>query len=640
MDVNLFQAIYDAMQDGLYAFDKNGKILNVNTAMEKMLGFSKEELVGALGHDLFHLHAFDEQLPIEKCPIYKAFLDSREYQGEEVFRRKDGSHIHVEVSCSIVYQEKKKYGYVVLCKDISKRKKIEQEMISLSKVVEEMQDIIVIKDLDLRVIATNDAFAKISGHKSTDELIGKTDAQIFGVDPLNEPIRSYMEDELEAQTLAPGEYLSKDEPIICPDGEEKYFRTRKFPIFDDHSRVIATANISVDITQQKNYEKLLEKSVEEEIQKRSQNEYFYNKIFETANLGICLTNIEGRFVAVNPAYCNIYGYKEDELVGQHFTKVVPKVNQETMTRLHDDFLIHKKQELSGEWDVLDRHGKKMRILASAGILEDIVGGPYKITTITDITDSHEARRIQQEQQAMLVQQSKLAAMGEMLGSIAHQWRQPLNVMNVTTLDMKFKMQMGLLEEEFLKECIGELEHVTQEMSQTIDDFMDFFKPTKRKEEFSIKDTFEHAYRIVASQMKNSNIHVSVDLDEKLYLDGVKGELEQVFLNLLVNAKDALLERQKDKKVVEIYTDEEDDANIISIQDNAGGIDEAIIEKIFEPYFTTKESHKGTGIGLYMSSMIISKTFGGKLEAKNIYDNGGTRKGVAMRIVVPKTKEKK
>jgi len=627
MTQNFYSAIYDALQDGLYSFDKEGKILQINKAATELLGFSKEELLGKIGHDLFHLHSFTEQLPIEKCPIYKAFFAKKSFQGEEFFRKKNGTIFLAEVSGSPVFDdENNANGYVVLLRDITKKRKQEEQILALNKVVQETRDIIVIKDLNLKVIATNKAFVEASGKSSIEELIGKTDAEIFEVSEKTEPIKSYIRDEVRAQKLSAGEFIKTEEPIIYPNGDKKIFKTIKFPIYDN-KKLIATANVSTDITQEKEHKESLEKRVQEEIQKSKESEFLYNQIFETTNLGICLTNIEGRFVAVNPGYCKIHGYKENELIGNHFSMVVPPEYRQNLTKLHDEFLIEKKGDLSNEWEVMRKDGRHIHILATASRLENLAGGPYKVTTISDVTAAHKARELQQSQEAMLIQQSKMAAMGEMLGAIAHQWRQPLNVINCTTLDIKLKKEMEILDDETLSSSLNDLENLVQQMSRTIDDFMNFFKKDKKTSLFSIKDCFLYAFNIFEAQFKNQQISVAVNIDENLKLDGILGELEQVFLNFLSNAKDAFAESNIKDKQVKIYSVVEEQSIKIVFEDNAGGIEENTVNKIFNPYFTTKQN--GSGIGLYMSSLILNNTFNAKIYAQNIYNENQIRVGLQI-----------
>jgi len=386
MDNQVYETIYQSMQEGLYVFNKAGNIVQINPAGERILGYKAEEVIGYTGHYLFHAHSKNNMISLEECPIYKAFKAGEPYSGEEIFCTKAGKHITAEVSCTPLNDSQMKSGYLVMFRDITKRKKEQEEMLAFSKIVKETQDIIVIKDLDLKIMATNQAFAEACGKKSPQELIGLTDAEAFGVDMNSEPIKGYVEGELLAQRLPQGESIELEEPVIYPDGQTRIFKTRKFPIYNTDNELIATANISMDITHQKELEAKLKQQVVNEVQKRTEGEAFYNRIFETANLGICLTDKDGRFVVVNPAYCKIYGYKESELIGNHFTMVVSEENKDTLIKLHDLFIKGGQEELPQEWDVVGKNGQNIHIVATAGRLDNIVGGPYKITTITDMTD--------------------------------------------------------------------------------------------------------------------------------------------------------------------------------------------------------------------------------------------------------------
>lgn len=636
MPSNFLYNVYNTMLDGLYAFDQDAKITHVNPAATCILGYTSEELLGKMGHFIFHAHK--HTIGLLDCPVYKAFLEGKAFIAEDVFITKSGEHIDVSLSANPIMEDEKQIGYVVIFRDISEKKRLEKERDAFYSIVKNTDDIIVIKDLNLRVIATNQAFVKAAGRASLEEMIGKTDAEIFNVSEESEPIKSYMDDERTAQQLPNGHSLIREEPVIYPNGEVRIFKTRKFPIYKDQ-KVFATANISMDITQEKAYAKTLEKQISQEIAHREENETFFGKIFETANLGICLTDIQGRFVAVNPAYCSIYGYEEAELIGNHFTMVVPEEYKKTLSQLHDDFLLRKQEEIGTEWEVIGKNGRHIHIYATAGILDNIVGGPYKITTISDITEIVEARRLQKEQEALLIQQSKLAAMGEMLGHIAHQWRQPLNVINCTTLDIKLKQEMHQLDNASLNQSLLNIEALTDQMSETINDFMDFYRPDKQKRSFNLHESITNAIKIIAPQLKSSKISLLLHINEHLTLFGSAGEFQQVILNLLTNAKDAFMHQKNNQRQIIISTKEEEETIVVCVEDNAGGIEKAILPKIFEPYFTTKVHSGGTGIGLYMSTMIIKQTFNGALEVQNIYINENPL-GARFIVKLPKWDEKR
>jgi len=219
-----------------------------------------------------------------------------------------------------------------------------------------------------------------------------------------------------------------------------------------------------------------------------------------------------------------------------------------------------------------------------------------------------------KQYELLAQKSKLAAMGEMIENIAHQWRQPLSLITTASSGIKLQKELDNLKDEFLEESVDSIINSANHLSHTIEDFRDFFKPDKEKTFFELKGSIEKSFKLLASQIKNRDIEVIENIDD-IKIQGYERELLQVLLNIFNNAKDALEVIDYDRFIfIDIYKDE--DFAYIEIKDNAGGIKEEIIERIFEPYFTTKHKSQGTGLGLYMSQEIIVRHMNGTLEVKN------------------------
>ncbi|AXH10204.1 two-component system sensor histidine kinase [Malaciobacter halophilus] len=225
------------------------------------------------------------------------------------------------------------------------------------------------------------------------------------------------------------------------------------------------------------------------------------------------------------------------------------------------------------------------------------------------------KRVEQEQ--ILIQQSKLAAMGEMIGNIAHQWRQPLAQISAIHMNMKVTYDFNKFTKEYLNSKIKEANKLTSYMSQTISDFQNFFKPQGEKEEFSVEKACKEAYFIIESSLKYHGIELSFDVKEDSKVYGYKNEYSQVILNVLSNAKDILLERGVKNPAINVEIKSGDNYAIVKIEDNAGGIKDSIKDKIFDPYFTTRHKTQGTGIGLYMSKNIIERNMNGFINVRNI-----------------------
>ncbi len=221
-----------------------------------------------------------------------------------------------------------------------------------------------------------------------------------------------------------------------------------------------------------------------------------------------------------------------------------------------------------------------------------------------------------KQQNLIAYQSKMAAMGEMIGNIAHQWRQPLSTITTTATGLKLQKEMDILDEEFLLKGLEGINNSAQYLSQTIDDFRNFFKSDNKMETFSLKIAIKKTLSLLDVQFRNKDIKI-IQILEEIKLKNYENQLIQVIINLLNNAKDEF-ERGNitHEKLILISCYKENSKIIIQIQDNAGGIPEEIISRVFEPYFTTKHQSQGTGIGLFMSNEIITKNMNGNIEVKN------------------------
>lgn len=236
------------------------------------------------------------------------------------------------------------------------------------------------------------------------------------------------------------------------------------------------------------------------------------------------------------------------------------------------------------------------------------------------------KRMEKEQ--LLVHQSKLASMGEMIGNIAHQWRQPLTQLNTILIAIELFYERGKLTPSILQEKIQEAQGQIDFMSNTVDDFRHFFAPQKQKERFNLSDTITNALALVQSSLANNTITCTYTKEKDLFVKGYSNEVAQVLLNLISNAKDVLLERNIQNPHIHISLMEKEGFVAIEVSDNGSGVHIVPIEKIFEPYVSTKHASMGTGIGLYMSKIIIEKNSHGHLHVKN------TPSGACFTILLP------
>ena len=224
-----------------------------------------------------------------------------------------------------------------------------------------------------------------------------------------------------------------------------------------------------------------------------------------------------------------------------------------------------------------------------------------------------------EQQHVIAYQNRLAQKGQIFNIVAHQWRQPLNALSILLERLLKAHKNSKLDDKLFDEIYNQISTTLQHMSATIDDFSDFFKPDKEKHKFALSDTINQTILLLKPMLKKDGIELVEDIDESITYIGYPNELSQAIINIINNAKEAFANQNINKKEISIRLSKS--ANIIKIVicDNAGGIDEEILPKIFEPYFSTKGQKNGIGLGLYISKLVIQEHMGGILYAKNCDD---------------------
>jgi len=221
-----------------------------------------------------------------------------------------------------------------------------------------------------------------------------------------------------------------------------------------------------------------------------------------------------------------------------------------------------------------------------------------------------------EKDKLLVAQSKLAAVGETLAHIAHQWKQPLSQINSVVLNIEADFEEKKLDAKKLEDHLNEIEKLTFYMSDTIESFNNYLQPNEDKEVFSIKDAFDNAFALVYKLLESKQIECKFEIVEDSKVFGVKKEFVQALLVILNNAKDVLVDNQIKSPKINILIKTKDSKAILEISDNGGGIPKEFFHKIFDPYFTTKPHSQGTGHGLCMAKMIVEKSMHGKLDVRN------------------------
>jgi len=399
--------------------------------------------------------------------------------------------------------------------------------------------------------------------------------------------------------------------------------------------------------------------ITEKIKKDEKIKLYFEFIKESSDL-IFLVDYETEAIEfANEKVCSSLGYSLKELKSKKISEI--RKAFESQVEIPEVFRkIKEEKNLTTIGQYICKNGNTFPVETSLS-MKNYRGRDYIMAISRDISDRIEFEKKREEinkklenynktlesevykvkkelleYENIMQRQAKMAAMGEMLENIAHQWRQPLSVISVLSTGMKLQNEAGVLDTESLIEGLDDINTSSQHLSKTIDDFRDFFKPHYKKTQFPIKEVIDYTVNLAKTKFSSSNITL-VENVQAITIETFKNELIQVLINLINNAGDELEKSKKKRKLIFIECYESDSNIVIKIKDNAGGISPSIIDRIFEPYFTTKHQSQGTGIGLYMSDEIIKKHMKGYIAVKNkefMYEES-LYKGAQFLIKLPK-----
>lgn len=312
-------------------------------------------------------------------------------------------------------------------------------------------------------------------------------------------------------------------------------------------------------------------------------------------------------IDINDVAVELLGYKsKEELIGASVENHISK-RYRNLVKKH--FKNNKFTKEPIEYQILTKDNRVKTVLGKGQEIE-FEGRILRISAFLDITNIKNQERI-------ILQQSKLASIGEMLTNIAHHWRQPLSTISTLSSGMKLEHDLNILSEKKLSDGLVQINNTTQMLSTTINNFSDYFEPKKDIESFDLTDVLDNIINFFEAVFNKNKINTIIAYEDKNLLKGYPYELTQVIVNIFNNSKDAFIfNKVKDRHLI-ISTYKELDKYILSIKDSAGGIKKDLLEKIFDPYFTTKHKYKGTGLGLYMCHEIIVKHMDGIIYAKNV-----------------------
>ncbi len=361
-----------------------------------------------------------------------------------------------------------------------------------------------------------------------------------------------------------------------------------------------------------NLENLIEKEIAERIKSEQKYAHFFNSATDAIFIhGFDKNNMPSNFIDVNAQSLKLLGYTREELL--NLSPI--DLNVDNHRVISNAKTLHENENLITETLLKTKDGTIINVELNSKLFH-LDNTLLAFTTVRNITEKKRLEKARKEHEQLLIQQSKMAAMGEMIGAIAHQWRQPLNALAIMVQDLEDAFEFGELSKEYIDTKVSKAMSQINFMSKTIDDFRNFFKPNRAKVEFNPIKAINELLELISEQFKRHDIKINInEFEQKVLVFGFVNEFKQVILNILNNAKDAILEHSN-SGAIDVYFEINENKFLIHIKDSGGGIPEAIIDRIFEPYFTTKSDDKGTGVGLYMSNIIIEKNMGGKLKVCN------------------------
>ena len=626
-----YREIFNSSTDAFLIFDMRGNIKEANPQACKMYGYKYKELLKLSGKDIVHpdyYHLFET--------FKRDVQTAGEFQSESVDVHKDGTFFDIEVKgAEIIY--KGKPHLLAIVRDISKRKQAEEalqhEKDFYHSFVESLSDWV--WEINLQGIHTysNKAVEDILGYK-VDEVVG------FSVKKLWSEKQQRKSDKWLREKLTSGKgWKNFTAHFQHKDGSIRILESTAIPIYDTENKLVGYRGIEHDITSRR-----------QALQKIQESEEKFHDFIDNALDLIQIVDGNGKFLFANKRWKEVLGYSEKDLKNLKFqdilrkdyisycNEVFNKLSQgENFENVETVFLSKKGKEIYVEGNINARieNGK---FISSRGIFRDITERKEAEEALRK--SNEELRKLHREledkvmkavdelrdKDHILIHQSRQASMGEMIGNIAHQWRQPLSAVAAIIQNYEDAYEDGTLDMNYIEEHTDLIMDILQQMSRTIDDFRNFFKPNKLKIDFNVKEVVLNTIKFLETSIKFNNIKLILNLPDDCIITGFPNEYSQVILVILNNAKDVLLERKIKEKQIEINLEKVKNKTILKIIDNAGGIAAKVMEKIFNPYFTTKED-KGTGVGLYMSKMIIEKNMKGKLSF------GNTKKGAEFIIEV-------
>lgn len=565
---------YDTIPVSVVIADGDGVVRQVNQATTRCFAKTSENLVGDDNHTILHPHDVDKS----QCTVCQAIALNKQTTVEVAFGKQ-----HKQYTVSPIEIDGKVTGTLQICTDMTERKNFENALLNEKVKAQNYLDIVdvmlLVVDTDNKIQLLNRRGCEIIGY-DFNEVVGKNWVENFL------PKRCHPDVVEVSEKLKKSDKVASyyENPVVTKSGEERLIAWRNTPLFDQENTFIGILCSGEDITDIRKIQQQLKESEE-----------FYRTIFSSVNEAIFILN-DNTIMDCNELALELFEKERTELIGMNIFDTV-----DTIECRNDSMDFHLQTAYRGFDTIAEcsltllTHETKVVEFTLSGLGSTLENKLVMIAR--DITKKIESEKLYNLQM-------RQAQMGEMISMIAHQWRQPLAIINAITTQMRFKEYMSGNEDSIEQNNLIKIEEQCTHLSQTISEYRDFFKPDKPKEYFEFSVLIQHVLNLIEHTLKNQEIEIEVVMGNSPKLFSYRNEILQVLIALLKNSLDAFEDNKLQYGKITLTLESDDTYGILKIHDNAGGITPENLNKLFIPYFTTKNKNDGTGLGLYMSKMII------------------------------------
>ncbi|OSM00150.1 putative PAS/PAC sensor signal transduction histidine kinase [Magnetofaba australis IT-1] len=636
------QALLECAEEALISVDAGGRVQYANPAAAALLQRAQEQMVGQTLANLLE-RCQDETVAtgtdsedVESCSgLLRVLMQTQLLQvGEAHLTKPDGQQWVAEYGVAPITLDGVRIGAALALRDMSGQRQTEEALVTserrFTSFMNQLPGLAFLKDGDGRYLYVNQQFCQLVG-LPLHQILNHRDEEIW-----SEETRYMLlsHEKLVRQSSQAQQFTE----TFYPAGEQTptFWRSHKFPLKLDPGAPVGIGGITIEQTDMVLAQRALEDSQAQ-----------LQAVMDNASAVVFLKDLEGRFTLVNRRCLEVMNCTLEQMIGHTDADLFPP-GVAAKVRADDKVVLREKRVIEIEEHLRMPDGEERAFMVTKFPLMGPDGEPTgsggMATDITELMQRMEEmvsfnRQLQErvdretennrQKDMMLAHQARLAAMGEMIGNIAHQWRQPLNALNLIIFNIRDAFEADALDSPLLDTQCAHAATLIRQMSGTIDDFRNFFRPDREKQPFNAVTMIQRAIGLVAAGCRQDHIQIEMEApDEPLMVNGYANEFAQAMLILLANAKDAIIAARSDGGGrIRVVAKRNVEMCAITVTDNGGGVPDEVMERLFEPYFTTKGT-KGTGIGLYMARTIIERHMGGFITVSN------TEEGAQFQTLAP------